>query len=51
MPIGADVDKVLKMGSQNLSAQIGSYDLLKRQDGDPQWIIHVSVTFLFSENH
>jgi len=47
LPMGADVGKVFKMGSQNLSAQVGAYDLLKRQDGDPQWIIRVSVTFLF----
>lgn len=49
IPIGADIGKVFKMGSQDLSLQIGSYDLLliKRPDGAPQWIIRVSVTFLF----
>ena len=35
------------MGSQDLSLQVGAYDLLKRPDGAPQWIIRVSVTFLF----
>lgn len=28
IPIGADIGKVFKMGSQDLSLQIGSYDLL-----------------------
>jgi len=47
LPIGADAGKVLKLGSQNLGAQIGAYDLLQRPDGAPQWIVRVSVTFLF----
>ena len=47
IPMGADVGKAFKMGSQNLSLQVGAYDLLKRPDGAPQWIMRVSVTFLF----
>ena len=47
IPMGADVGKAFKMGSQNLSLEVGAYDLLKRPDGAPQWIMRVSVTFLF----
>jgi len=47
IPMGADVGKAFKIGSQYLSLQVGTYDLLKRPDGAPQWIMRVSVTFLF----
>lgn len=47
IPMGADVGKAFKMGSQDLSLQLGAYDLLKRPDGAPQWILRVNVTFLF----
>jgi hypothetical protein len=47
LPIGADAGKVFKIGSQHLGAQIGAYDLIQRQLGDPQWIVRVSLTFLF----
>jgi len=47
IPIGADIGRVFKVGSQNFSLQVGTYDLLKRPDGAPQWIIRVSATFLF----
>jgi hypothetical protein len=51
IPMGADIGKAFKMGSQDLSAQIGAYDLLKRPEGNPQWIARVSVTFLFTHSH
>jgi hypothetical protein len=47
IPMGADIGKAFKIGSQNLSLQVGAYDLLKRPNGSPQWIARVSVTFLF----
>ena len=47
IPMGADIGKAFKMGSQDLSLQVGAYDLLKRPDGAPQWIMRLSVTFLF----
>ncbi len=47
IPMGADVGKAFKLGSQNLSLQIGVYDLVKRSDDAPQWIIRVNVTLLF----
>ena len=47
IPMGADVGKAFNIGSQSLSLQAGAYDLLKRPDGAPQWIMRVSVTFLF----
>ncbi len=47
IPMGADIGKAFKMGSQDLSLQVGAYDLLKRPDDAPQWILRVSVTFLF----
>ena len=51
IPMGADVGKAFNLGSQSLSLQVGAYDLLKRPDGDPQWIMRVSVTFLFPSRH
>jgi hypothetical protein len=51
IPMGADVGKALNLGSQATSFRIGAYDLLKRSDGAPQWIAHVSVTFLFPHGH
>ena len=48
VPMGADVGKAFNIGRQSLSIQIGAYDLLKRPDGDPQWIMRASLTFLFA---
>jgi len=47
IPVGTDVGKASKIGSQDLSLQLGAYDLLKRPDGAPQWILRVTATFLF----
>ncbi len=47
IPMGADIGKAFKMGSQSLSMQVGAYDLLKRPDGAPQWVLRVSMTSLF----
>jgi hypothetical protein len=51
IPMGADIGKAFKLGSQDLSLQIGAYDLLKRPDDAPQSILCVSVTFLFPHVH
>jgi len=51
IPMGADIGKAFNIGSQNLSLQLGAYDLLKRPDGAPQWLVRVSVTFLFPHVH
>jgi len=51
IPMGADVGKAFIIGSQNMSLQVGAYDLLKRPDGAPQWIMRVSVTLLFPGMH
>ena len=47
IPLGSDVGNAFKLGSQDLSLQVGAYDLLMRPDGAPQWIIRVNITFLF----
>ena len=47
IPMGADVGRAFNIGTQNMSLQVGAYDLVKRPDGAPQWIMRVSVTFLF----
>jgi hypothetical protein len=47
IPIGADVGKTFKIGTQNMGLQFGSYDLAKHPDGAPQWIIRVQLTLLF----
>jgi hypothetical protein len=51
IPMGADIGKAFKMDSQDLSLQVGAYHLLKRPEGAPQWILRVSVTFLFPHVH
>ena len=47
IPMGADVGRAFNIGSKSLSLQIGAYDLVKRPDGAPQWIMRATVTFLF----
>lgn len=51
IPIGADIGKAFKLGSRDLGLQVGAYDLLKRPEGAPQWILRASVTFLFPKEH
>jgi hypothetical protein len=43
----SDIGKAFNIGYQRLSLQIGAYDLVKRPDGVPQWIMRASVTLLF----
>ena len=47
IPIGADIGKAFNIGSQSMSLQAGSYDLLKRPSGEAQWIVRVQFTLLF----
>jgi hypothetical protein len=47
IPLGADVGKAFSVGSQAMGIQLGAYDLLKRPEGTPQWIIRVQLTALF----
>lgn len=47
IPMGADIGRAFKLGSQDLSLQVGAYNLVRRPDGAPQWIARVNVTFLF----
>ncbi len=47
IPMGADIGKAFDIGSQSLSLQIGAYDFVKRADSVPQWIVRLSLTFLF----
>jgi hypothetical protein len=47
LPMGTDVGKAFTFGAQDMSFQLGAYDLLKRPAGSPQWIARVSVTLLF----
>jgi hypothetical protein len=47
IPLGADVGKAFSLGSQSMGLQLGAYDLLKRPDGAPPWIIRVQLTALF----
>jgi hypothetical protein len=51
IPMGADLGKAFNLGSQSLSLQVGAYDLLKRPEGNPQWIARVSLTILFPQGH
>ncbi|MGC2492465.1 MAG: hypothetical protein WA410_06440 [Candidatus Binatus sp.] len=51
IPMGADVGKAFNIGAQSMSLQLGAYDLLKRPDGAPQWIMRASITFLFPAGH
>jgi hypothetical protein len=47
IPIGADLGKAFTLASQAMGLQLGAYDLLKRPDGTPQWVIRVQLTLLF----
>jgi hypothetical protein len=47
IPLGADVGKAFSVGSPAMGIQLGAYDLLKRPEGTPQWIIRVQLTALF----
>jgi len=47
IPIGADVGDAFNAGSHAMSFQVGAYDLARRPDGAPQWIIRVQLTALF----
>ena len=47
IPMGADVGKAFNIGSHAMSFQVGAYNLVKRPDGNPQWIMRVSATLLF----
>jgi hypothetical protein len=47
IPLGADIGKAFNLGSHAMGLQLGAYDLLKRPDGAPQWIIRVQLTALF----
>jgi hypothetical protein len=49
--MGADVGKAFTLGSRSLSVQVGAYDLVKRPDTAPQWIMRASITFLFPSGH
>jgi len=43
IPMGADVGKAFEIGAHSFSLQIGSYDLVKRPEGAPQWLIRVQL--------
>jgi hypothetical protein len=47
VPMGADIGKAFNVGSHAASLQFGSYDLVERPAGAPQWIIRVQLTLLF----
>jgi hypothetical protein len=47
IPMGGDVGKAFKIRSQDVGLQIGSYYLIERPEGAPQWIIRVQLTLLF----
>jgi hypothetical protein len=51
IPMGADVGKAFTLGSRSLSVQVGAYDLVKRPDTAPQWIMRASITLLFPSGH
>jgi hypothetical protein len=46
VPIGADVGDAFNLGSHAMSLQIGAYDLAKRPQGAPQWIIRIQLMAL-----
>jgi len=47
LPVGADAGKAFTFGSQAMSMQAGSYYLVERPAGNPQWIVRVQLTLLF----
>jgi hypothetical protein len=47
IPVGMDVGKVFKIGSQAMSVQVGAYDYVDRPQDAAHWIIRAQITFLF----
>jgi hypothetical protein len=47
LPIGLDIGKVTKVGSQAVSFQIGAYDFVRYPTETASWVIRVQVAFLF----
>jgi hypothetical protein len=47
VPVGVDVGKAFTLGSQSMTLQLGSYDFVKYQNGNPRWLIRANLTLLF----
>ena len=47
VPVCVDVGKALTVADQAMTLQAGAYDLVEHPQGDPAWIIRLSVTLLF----
>jgi hypothetical protein len=47
LPVGVDIGKAFNLGSQSMTLQLGSYDFLKYQNGNPRWLIRANLTLLF----
>jgi hypothetical protein len=47
IPAGVDVGKAFTVSSHAFGLQAGAYDLVKRPDGAPRWIIRVQLTAMF----
>jgi hypothetical protein len=47
LPVGVDIGKAFTFGSQSMTLQLGSYDFLKYQNGNPRWLIRANLTLLF----
>src|SRR5262245_33340534 len=47
VPIGADIGKVLKVGSRELGLQVGAYYNVKKPDGAATWVLQIQASLLY----
>lgn len=47
VPVGMDIGKAFNLGSQSMGLEVGSYYLVERPAGSPEWIVRIQLTLLF----
>ena len=47
IPIGVDVGRTFKVGSQGASLQVGAYYNVKKAAGAPEWVLQTQLTWLY----
>lgn len=47
VPIGADIGKVLKIGSQEIGLQVGAYYNVKKPAGAATWVLQTQVSLVY----
>jgi hypothetical protein len=47
IPIGADAGRAFKIGSQEMSLQIGAYHNIKKPAGGADWVLQTQISWLY----